>query len=68
MDIYYEIIGEGFPLVLLHGNNEDHHVFDEAVKLLAKEYQCILIDSRYHGQSIQVIYHISKCVKMFKQL
>ena len=27
MDIYYEIIGEGFPLVLLHGNNEDHHVF-----------------------------------------
>ena len=52
MDIYYEIIGEGFPLVLLHGNNEDHHVFDEAVKLLAKEYQCILIDSRYHGQSI----------------
>lgn len=52
MDIYYKVVGEGFPLVLLHGNNESHHVFDEAVKILSKEYQCILIDSRYHGKSI----------------
>lgn len=53
MDIYYEVIGEGFPIVFLHGNNEDHHIFDEAVAVLSKDYQCILIDSRYHGQSVQ---------------
>ena len=52
MDIYYEVIGEGFPIVCLHGNGEDHHIFDELVKGLKGQYQFILIDSRYHGQSI----------------
>lgn len=52
MDIYYEIKGNGFPIVCLHGNNEDHHIFDEAVKILSKQYQCLLIDSRYHGKSV----------------
>ena len=52
MDIYYEIKGSGFPVVCLHGNNEDHHIFDEAVKILSKQYQCLLIDARYHGKSV----------------
>lgn len=52
MDIYYEIIGQGFPIVCLHGNGEDHHIFDELVNVLSNEYQLILIDSRYHGKSI----------------
>lgn len=51
-DIYYEVVGNGFPLVLLHGNGENHHIFDETVKVLSNEYQCILIDSRYHGKSV----------------
>ena len=51
-DIYYQISGEGFPIVFLHGNGEDHHIFDQAVLQLSKQYQCICIDSRYHGQSI----------------
>ena len=52
LDIYYEVIGDGFPLVFVHGNNEDHHIFDQAVQILSQQYRCILIDSRYHGQSI----------------
>ncbi len=52
MDIYYESIGEGFPIICLHGNSEDHHIFDDAVKILSKKYQCLLIDSRYHGRSV----------------
>lgn len=52
-DIYYEVVGEGFPIVLLHGNGENHHIFDETVEVLSKNYQCVLIDSRYHGQSIK---------------
>lgn len=52
MDIYYEVIGKGFPVVCLHGNGEDHHIFDELVEVLSKQYQLICIDSRYHGKSI----------------
>lgn len=52
MEIYYEIRGSGFPIVCLHGNNENHHIFDEAVKILSKKYQCLLIDTRYHGKSV----------------
>lgn len=51
MDIYYEVIGDGYPIILLHGNGEDHHIFDETVDVFKKDYQCILIDSRYHGRS-----------------
>ena len=51
-EIYYECIGEGFPIILLHGNGENHHIFDDTVQVLSKKYKCILIDSRYHGQSI----------------
>ncbi|MEG0276483.1 MAG: alpha/beta hydrolase [Coprobacillus sp.] len=52
-DIYYEVVGSGFPIVLLHGNGENHHTFDETVEILSKNYKCILIDSRYHGKSIK---------------
>lgn len=52
-DIFYKVIGNGFPIVLLHGNGENHHIFDETVKVLSQTYQCILIDSRYHGKSIK---------------
>lgn len=43
--------GSGSPLVLLHGNGEDHHVFDRMVPLLASGRTLIGIDSRGHGRS-----------------
>ncbi|MCD7808880.1 MAG: alpha/beta hydrolase [Erysipelotrichaceae bacterium] len=49
MKVNYEIVGEGFPIVMLHGNGENHHEFDQLVEDL-KDYQCILIDSSYDGQ------------------
>lgn len=52
MDIYYKVVGSGYPIVLLHGNNENHHIFDETIEVLKNDYQCVLIDSRYHGQSL----------------
>ena len=60
VDIYYEIKGTGFPVVLLHGNGENHHIFEETAEVLSKEYQVIMIDSRYHGLSIhegELSYH-----------
>ena len=49
--LYYEKYGEGRPLILLHGNGEDHTIFDRALPLLEKRFCCYLVDSRSHGQS-----------------
>ncbi|MBO3095897.1 alpha/beta fold hydrolase [Cellulomonas dongxiuzhuiae] len=43
--------GSGPPLVLLHGNGEDHHVFDGMVPALGAGRTLIGIDSRAHGRS-----------------
>lgn len=47
----YEIIGQGKPLILLHGNQENYHIFDLIKDTLAKHYEVHLIDSRNHGES-----------------
>ena len=30
--LFYEKQGTGEPLILLHGNEEDHRIFDEAIE------------------------------------
>lgn len=51
VELYYEKSGKGRPLVLLHGNGEDHSIFNEAVALLRRNYTCYVPDSRCHGRS-----------------
>lgn len=48
--LYYEIIGQGQPL-LLHGNRQSHHIFHAYLPALATDFQVILMDSRAHGHS-----------------
>ena len=56
--LFYEKQGTGKPLILLHGNEEDHRIFDEAIELLKKHYTVYAVDSRGHGQSDKVLeYH-----------
>ena len=50
-NIYVESCGSGRPLVMLHGNGEDHTIFDKAAELLQKDCTCIMPDTRGHGQS-----------------
>lgn len=58
VNLYYDVVGSGNPLILVHGNGETHEIFHEAVKLLAPHFTCYLIDSRGHGQSQKVTeYH-----------
>ena len=52
--LYYEIIGSGRPLVMLHGNGEDHTIFQEAADVLSRQFACYLIDTRDHGKSTPV--------------
>ncbi|MDO5601495.1 MAG: alpha/beta hydrolase [Oscillospiraceae bacterium] len=49
--IFYEVQGAGRPLVLLHGNAEDHHIFDKAAPLLSSRFTVYTPDTRGHGQS-----------------
>ena len=51
MRLFYEQSGMGRPLILLHGNAEDHGIFDEAVDVLKERYTCYALDSRGHGRS-----------------
>ena len=51
VDIFYEKVGQGRPVVLIHGNGEDHTIFDRTVHLLEEKYTCYLPDSRGHGKS-----------------
>lgn len=50
----YEKTGKGKAIVLIHGNGEDHTIFDLLVSYLAKEYCVYAVDSRGHGKSSQV--------------
>ncbi len=49
--IYYEIYGEGTPLLILHGNSGSVKGRYHMVPELARDYKVILMDSRCHGQS-----------------
>jgi len=51
VELFYRQSGEGAPLLLLHGNGEDHHVFDSLAVRLAAHYRVYAIDSRNHGRS-----------------
>ena len=50
-DIYYEVYGIGYPLILLHGNGESMRYFHNQIDVLSGKYQLILIDTRAHGHS-----------------
>jgi pimeloyl-ACP methyl ester carboxylesterase len=49
--IYYEIHGEGEPLVLLHGFTMSHDMWGEWIEDLSKNYKLIIPDLRGHGNS-----------------
>ncbi|MDR3090323.1 MAG: alpha/beta hydrolase [Desulfobulbaceae bacterium] len=49
--LFYEHSGDGPPLLLLHGNGEDHHIFDAASEQLRRDFTLYAIDSRNHGES-----------------
>ncbi len=54
VELYYEVHGDGQPMILVHGNGEDHTIFDKAVEVLSKRYTCYIVDSRGHGKSSKI--------------
>lgn len=51
INMYYEVHGEGTPLVLLHGGYVDSDMWTIETHILSQSYQVIEIDSRGHGRS-----------------
>ena len=54
VELNYEVIGSGDPLIMVHGNSEDHTIFTEAAEVLKDHYTCYLVDTRSHGKSSKV--------------
>lgn len=52
--IYYRVTGQGPAVILVHGNGEDHTIFDETAALLSRNYTVYALDSRGHGKSSDV--------------
>ncbi|NFH79705.1 alpha/beta hydrolase [Clostridium botulinum] len=50
-DIYYEVYGNGEPIVFLHGNGENLEYFKNQIEYFSNKYMVIAIDTRGHGKS-----------------
>lgn len=51
IDLYYEVHGEGPPLVLLSGWTFSTEVFEHQIAHFARTHQVIAVDQRSHGRS-----------------
>ena len=51
IQLNYTVAGQGFPLILLHGNGEDHTYFKHQIGPFSARYQVLALDTRGHGQS-----------------
>jgi len=62
VNIYYEVEGEGLPLVLLHGLGDSLNIWRDAkyTEALENDYKLILLDARGHGRSDKS-YEVSEC-------
>ena len=49
--LYYEIIGSGYPVTLIHDGLVDCRVWDEQTSFFAEQYQVIRYDRRGYGRS-----------------
>ncbi len=50
-EIYYEIYGSGYPLLLLHGNSQSIRAFKNQIDEFARSRKVIAVDTRGHGNS-----------------
>ncbi len=54
IELFYKKCGSGRPIILIHGNGEDHNIFDKIIPLLSELFTVYAIDLRGHGKSSKV--------------
>jgi pimeloyl-ACP methyl ester carboxylesterase len=55
VDLSYEDVGKGFPVIFGHSLVWDGEMFVHQVKALSEKYRCINVDYRNHGRSGAVL-------------
>lgn len=53
--VFYEEIGSGYPLLLLHGNTASSKLFSSILEMYSTDFKLILIDFPGHGKSERVL-------------
>lgn len=51
IDLHYEVVGQGEPLVLLHSGTQSGQMFDPFIDAFSAHYRLIIPDLRGHGGS-----------------
>ncbi|MDV2884528.1 alpha/beta hydrolase [Alkalihalophilus pseudofirmus] len=51
VELYYEVHGEGEPIIFTHGASWNHKLWDPQVEYFSNHYQVIVWDVRGHGKS-----------------
>ena len=52
LDIFYKEIGQGHPLILVHGATDTHQIWNPHLPDLSQDFRVITPDSRGHGRTI----------------
>ncbi|KHD44447.1 hypothetical protein NC01_07380 [Streptococcus uberis] len=68
--LYYQLIGQGKPLLMIHGNGGSHHYFKGQLADFSEHFQLILVDCRARGLSGNASHHLTfpQMVADFKEL
>ncbi|MFT3823731.1 MAG: alpha/beta hydrolase [Chitinophagaceae bacterium] len=56
INMYYEVYGEGQPLLIIHGNSGSIGDFSAQIPYFSKNYKVIVADSRDHGQTLDTLH------------
>jgi 3-oxoadipate enol-lactonase len=51
LKFFYQDLGTGFPVVMVHGMGSDHTVWDGILPYLKENYRVLAVDLRGHGKS-----------------
>jgi 3-oxoadipate enol-lactonase len=51
LELYFQDLGTGYPVVLVHGMGSDHTIWEGIIPLLQEQYRVLAVDLRGHGIS-----------------
>jgi len=51
IELYYEVYGQGYPVVFLHGFAGTVNMWQPQMPVLSRDYRFVIYDARGHGQS-----------------